>query len=68
MPNNVQAWVRDKKPKSLVEAGKSADDYMRNRKLEEIVSSRETTIALGDETGIGLQEITVVDSHIANCT
>ena len=34
MPNNVQAWVRDKKPKSLVEAGKLADDYMRNRKLE----------------------------------
>ena len=34
MPHNVQAWVRDKKPKSLTEAGKLVDDYMRNKKLE----------------------------------
>ena len=41
MPNSVQAWVRDKKPKNLVEAGKLADDYMRNRKLEYGAGSRQ---------------------------
>ena len=34
MPHHVQAWVRDKKPKTMVEAGKLADDYVRNRKFE----------------------------------
>ena len=34
MPHNVQAWVRDKKPKNMVEAGKLADDYVRNRNFE----------------------------------
>ena len=33
MPHNVQAWVRDKKPKIMTETGKLADDYMRNREV-----------------------------------
>ncbi len=28
------AWVRDKKPKTMMEAGKLADDYIGNRKFE----------------------------------
>ena len=44
MPHNVQAWVREKKPKKMSEAGRLANDYMRSRKLNtevEIIKSGE---------------------------